>query len=64
MQRKYYGVVALELANSEVFFLDRLAVLSDQRKKGFGKALVNQELSKERDFSADCLKLKQSCLLL
>lgn len=35
------GCVALEKANSEVCYLERLAVLPEYRRKGFGKTLVN-----------------------
>jgi N-acetylglutamate synthase-like GNAT family acetyltransferase len=42
------GCVALEQANSEVCYLERLAVLPDQRKRGFGKALVEHALSEAR----------------
>ena len=35
------GCVALELANSEVCYLERLSVLPDHRNRGFGKALVD-----------------------
>jgi predicted N-acetyltransferase YhbS len=42
------GCVALEQANSEVCYLERLAVLPDQRKRGFGKALVNHVLSEAK----------------
>jgi len=40
------GCVALEQANSEVCYLERLAVLPNQRHRGFGKALVTHVLSK------------------
>ena len=39
------GSVALEWARPEVCYLERLAVLPDQRKRGFGKALVSHVLS-------------------
>ena len=42
------GCVALEKANSEVCYLERLAVLPDQRGCGFGKALVNHVLSEAK----------------
>jgi N-acetylglutamate synthase-like GNAT family acetyltransferase len=42
------GCVALERANSEVCYLERLAVLPDQRRRGFGKALVNHALSEAK----------------
>jgi N-acetylglutamate synthase-like GNAT family acetyltransferase len=40
------GCVALELANSEVCYLERLGVIPNQRQRGFGKALVTHVLSK------------------
>lgn len=42
------GCVALEQANSEVCYLERLAVLPDQRRRGFGTALVNRVLSEAK----------------
>jgi ribosomal protein S18 acetylase RimI-like enzyme len=39
------GSVALERAKPEVCYLERLAVLPDQRTRGFGKALVSHVLS-------------------
>jgi N-acetylglutamate synthase-like GNAT family acetyltransferase len=42
------GCVALELANAGVCYLERLAVLPDQRRRGFGKALVNHVLSEAK----------------
>jgi N-acetylglutamate synthase-like GNAT family acetyltransferase len=42
------GCVALEQANSEVCHLERLAVLPNQRHRGFGKALVTHVLSKAK----------------
>ena len=42
------GCVALELTNSEVCYLECLAVLPNQRHLGFGKALVTHVLSKAK----------------
>ena len=42
------GCVALELVNSEVCYIERLAVLPDQRERGFGKGLVNHVLSEAK----------------
>jgi len=42
------GCVALEQANSEVCYLERLAVLLDQRRRGSGKALVEHALSEAK----------------
>jgi len=40
------GCVALELANPDVCYLERLSVLPNQRHRGFGKALVDHAFSK------------------
>jgi N-acetylglutamate synthase-like GNAT family acetyltransferase len=42
------GCVALERANTEVCYLERLAVLPDHRRRGLGKALVNHALSEAK----------------
>ena len=42
------GCVALEMANSEVCHLERLAVLPNYRRRGFGKALVAHVLSRAK----------------
>ena len=42
------GCVALELARSEVCYLERLGVLPYQRQRGFGKALVEHALSEAK----------------
>jgi len=42
------GCVALEVASPEVCYLERLAVLPQQRRRGFGEALVAHVLSKGR----------------
>lgn len=42
------GCVALERANTGVCYLERLAVLPDNRRRGFGKALVEHALSEAR----------------
>ncbi len=39
------GCVALEIANSTVCYLERLAVLPEYRRKGFGKALARHVLA-------------------
>ena len=39
------GSVALERAKPEVCYMERLAVLPDRRRRGFGKALVGHALS-------------------
>jgi GNAT superfamily N-acetyltransferase len=42
------GCVAIESVNPEVCYLERLAVLPDQRHQGFGKALVNHVFSRAK----------------
>ena len=42
------GCVALEKINDEVCYLERLAVLPREQKKGFGEALVTHALSQAR----------------
>jgi N-acetylglutamate synthase-like GNAT family acetyltransferase len=42
------GCVALEQANPDVCYLERLAVLPDKRRHGFGKALVTHVLSEAK----------------
>jgi len=42
------GCAALEQINDEVCYLERLAVIPPERKKGFGKALVEHVLGKAR----------------
>ena len=42
------GCIALELANSNICYLERLAVLPNYRRQGFGKALVVHVLSKAK----------------
>ena len=42
------GCVALELADSELCYLERLAVQPPQRERGFGRALVNYVLAEAK----------------
>ena len=42
------GCVALERANTDVCYLERLGVLPDDRGRGFGKALAEHALSQAR----------------
>jgi diamine N-acetyltransferase len=46
------GCVAIEQASPGVCYLERLSVLPDQRRTGFGTALVNTILLKARTFGA------------
>jgi ribosomal protein S18 acetylase RimI-like enzyme len=47
------GSVALERAKPEVCYLERLAVIPDQRRRGFGKALVSHALSEAGALGCD-----------
>jgi N-acetylglutamate synthase-like GNAT family acetyltransferase len=47
------GCVALEQANPRVCYLEGLAVLPQQRRKGFGKALVDCVLTKSKDLGVN-----------
>jgi N-acetylglutamate synthase-like GNAT family acetyltransferase len=49
---KACGCVALERANPEVCYLERLAVLPEYRRNGFGKALVDHVLAAARALGA------------
>jgi N-acetylglutamate synthase-like GNAT family acetyltransferase len=51
------GCVALERANSEVCYLERLAVLPDHRRQGFGKALVKHVLSEAKLLGVHCVSI-------
>ena len=46
------GCVALEKANDDLCFLERLAVLPEKRRKGFGRTLVDHVFSKARVMGA------------
>jgi N-acetylglutamate synthase-like GNAT family acetyltransferase len=46
------GCAALEQANSDVCYLERLAVLPEQRRSGFGKKLVTHMLSEAKSLGA------------
>jgi N-acetylglutamate synthase-like GNAT family acetyltransferase len=51
------GCVALERANAEVCYLERLAVLPDQRRRGFGKSLVEHALSEAKSLGVSCVSI-------
>jgi N-acetylglutamate synthase-like GNAT family acetyltransferase len=51
------GCVALELPNTRVCYLERLAVLPDQRGCGFGKALVNHVLAEAKLLGVHCVSI-------
>lgn len=51
------GCVALERANTEVCYLERLAVLPDHRRRGFGKALVEYVLSEAKRLRVNCVSI-------
>jgi GNAT superfamily N-acetyltransferase len=51
------GCVALEQANEDVCYLERLAVLPPQQRKGFGEALVNHAVNEARELGASRVEL-------
>ncbi|MCE5212675.1 MAG: GNAT family N-acetyltransferase [Deltaproteobacteria bacterium] len=51
------GCVACEQAHPRTCYLERLAVLPDQRKQGCGKALVDRALSKAEELGADFVNI-------
>jgi N-acetylglutamate synthase-like GNAT family acetyltransferase len=51
------GCVALQLANSETCYLERLAVLPNQRRRGFGKALIEHALSEARGLGVNYVSI-------
>jgi ribosomal protein S18 acetylase RimI-like enzyme len=46
------GCIALEKANPDLCFLERLGVLPQSRRKGFGKALIDHVFTKARVLGA------------
>ena len=52
------GCVALEQAKPDVCYSERLAVLPDQRRRGFGKALVNHVLSEARRLGVNYVSIR------
>ena len=51
------GCVALEKANSELSYLERLAVLPDRRRHGLGRALVDHVLAEAKRNGAKRLNI-------
>jgi len=51
------GCVAMEKASPDVCYLQRLAVLPQHRKKGYGKALVNQIFDQAKKNGAKKLEI-------
>ena len=51
------GCVALKRANTDVAYLERLAVLPDQRSRGFGKALVEHALLEAKRLGANYVSI-------
>ena len=46
------GCVALEKENSDLCYLERLGILPQSRRKGFGKALVDHVFAEARALGA------------
>jgi len=51
------GCVALEQANADVCYLERLAVLPAFRRHGFGEALVEHAIAKARELGVQRVEL-------
>jgi len=51
------GCAALERANSQVCYLERLAVLPEMRKRGFGEILVRHAVEEARKIGAQRLEI-------
>lgn len=56
-ENRIAGCVACEQANPRTCYLERLAVLPDQRRHGFGKALIDRALSKAGELGADFVNI-------
>ena len=64
--RKYYilesdgvpsGCIALEKVNPHICYLERLAVLPQQRRRGFGQALVDRVLAEARGLGVNSVRI-------
>lgn len=51
------GCVALEQADSDTCYLERLAVLPESRRQGFGRQLVHQVLTKAKELGAKAISI-------
>ncbi len=51
------GCVALEKAGPDVCYLERLAVLPEHRKKGYGRVLVDQIFDQARRIGAEMVEI-------
>lgn len=51
------GCIALERADAGVCYLERLAVLPDHRRRGFGESLVEHALSEAKLLGARCVSI-------
>lgn len=51
------GCVALEQADSDTCYLERLAVLPESRRQGFGRLLVDQVFIKARELGAKVISI-------
>lgn len=56
-RNRVVGCVALQRANPEVCYLERLAVLPIHRRHGFGKTLVERVLSEAKLLGAHCVSI-------
>jgi GNAT superfamily N-acetyltransferase len=51
------GCIALERSNDDVYYLERLAVLPGQQRRGLGEALVNSAVDRARELGAKRVEL-------
>jgi diamine N-acetyltransferase len=51
------GFVAIEKADPDLYYLERLAVMPDHRRRGHGSALVNHVISRVRDLGGKRLSI-------
>jgi GNAT superfamily N-acetyltransferase len=56
-EARAWGCVALERANPDVCYLERLAVLPEFRRKGLGKTLVDHVLTEARALGASRVEI-------
>lgn len=56
-KNKPIGCVALEIVNSKKCYLERLSVLPEYRKKGFGKILVDFTINKTKEFGINRIEI-------
>ncbi|HJO95958.1 MAG TPA: GNAT family N-acetyltransferase [Victivallales bacterium] len=53
----HVGCIAFERANENLYYIERLAVLPQERNKGYGKILVHYIIEKVRDLSGNKISI-------